>query len=640
MSKIAVLDKNMINMIAAGEVIERPASVLKEMLENSIDAGSEKIVVDIEEGGKKLISITDDGCGISQEDIPTAFEPHATSKIRTVEDLNAINSMGFRGEALASIGSVANVRIVSRTRDSIQANSMEIDCGEKSEVVPASGDYGTSIEVRDLFYKLPARRKFLRTNSTEMSHITEHFTRIALANCDIDLTLRHNSRQLYHLKARDNELGRISELIGKQISNDLISLETHDKGITVRAFIGKPTIARTNSKYQYIFLNKRYVRDKFILHAVKEAYRGLIEPNKYPVAFLFVEMPYESYDVNVHPTKVEVRFDNPNLVHSQILAALREKLLSLDLDVRGSLQNSNIKSSDIISSSILSREDEQRKQRIKEAMSNFFDQKEKPAGAGNSFPCRGGGEYRGSFNAERKTNLFNFDSSNNSSIYRAQNSSDFNNGNSKSSKIEYCDSDESLRIKRPKVMQIHDSYIVVEDEDGFTIIDQHALHERIIYEKLKKKILENKKHLESQKLLIPETIEVSHAQKDIIEKHIEIFKELGVEIEPFGPKTYAIHAFPVLLKKAEPGEFIIDLIDTLSDSTLAPDTETIIHRVLDMASCKAAIKAGQKLSISEMLQLLEDKDKTDKSSRCPHGRPTTIKFSIRELEKQFKRTGF
>jgi DNA mismatch repair protein MutL len=322
MGQIKVLDQNMINMIAAGEVIERPASVVKELVENSIDVGATRIAVSVEDGGKKLISVTDNGGGMNAEDLASAFEPHSTSKIKTTADLHGISTLGFRGEALASIASIAQVRAVSRMKDSTGANCIEIDCGSKGDVGPCSGDFGTTIQIRDIFYKLPARRKFLRTANTEMGHITEQFSRIALANENLDLMLIRNGKELFRLSAKDDLCRRIAELFpipSSDISENLIEAESGEKGLHIHTLMGKPLISRTNNRFQYVFLNGRFIRDKFISHAIKEAYRGLLEPGRFPVVFLFIKMPFEDYDVNVHPTKIEVRFYNANLVHSQIL---------------------------------------------------------------------------------------------------------------------------------------------------------------------------------------------------------------------------------------------------------------------------------------------------------------------------------
>ena len=279
MGQIVVLDQNMVNMIAAGEVIERPASLVKELLENSIDAGATKIAVNIEDGGRKLISVTDDGCGMDAEDLANAFEPHATSKIRSSLDLRNISTLGFRGEALASIASVAQVRAVSRTRDSLTGNCIEIDCGNTSGPGPCSADCGTTIQVRDLFYKLPARRKFLKTANTEMTHIAEHFARIGLAQSAMDMTLIHNGREVHRLLRSDGLRQRVSQLFSAQIADDLIETESSEKGLHIFALMGPPSIARTNKNFQYVYVNGRFIRDKFVSHAIKEAYRGTLEPD-------------------------------------------------------------------------------------------------------------------------------------------------------------------------------------------------------------------------------------------------------------------------------------------------------------------------------------------------------------------------
>ena len=602
MGKIRILDDNMINMIAAGEVVERPASVVKELLENSIDAGATKIVVQIEDGGRRLISISDNGCGIDADDLATAFAPHATSKIRTDADLATISTMGFRGEALASIASVSAVTITSRTADSIEANRMTIDCGDRQPVAPCSADKGTTIEVRNIFYKLPARRKFLRTANTEMSHITEYFTRIALAHCDLDMTLIHNGRQLYRLVGDQSVTERIAQLFSKDIAASLIRTRGDEKGVTVTAYLGHPSRARGNNKYQYIFLNKRHIRDKFIGHAMKEAYRGLIEPNKYPIVFLFIELPANAFDVNVHPTKIEVRFENPNLIHSQVLAVLREKLLATDLDVSAQLPASNVSMADMFPSSAA---DTARQERISEAMSDFFSTHKQSSADQQRFRFSTGAQ------ASHRQEPVQYPAAG----YAA---------------------DAHVPAPPKSFLQIHSSYIVTQTGEGFVIIDQHALHERIIYEQLCRKLADGE--LTSQRLLIPETFELNDAQLDAVKSNTELIEKIGIELEPFGPRTMAIQSFPAILDKVGPLEFMQDLLDMLTDKTLGLDAERLLHEILDMAACKAAIKAGQSLTDQEMQQLLADKDTVERASRCPHGRPTAIKFSLSDLEKQFKRT--
>ena len=614
----------MINMIAAGEVIERPASVIKELLENSIDAGATKITLIVEDGGRKLITVTDNGSGIEAADIELAFKPHATSKIKNADDLFHISTLGFRGEALASIASVSEVTITSRTTDSIQGNTLSIDSGQFGDIKPAACDIGTTIEVRNLFYKLPARRKFMRTANTEMGHISEQFIRTALANCQLDLTLINNGKQVHKLPANQPLRERIASLFNKSITEDLLETKSDEQNLKVHALLGHPASSRATSKFQYTFLNGRFIRDKFITHALKEAYRGQMEPNKYPVAFIFLLLNPEDFDVNVHPTKMEVRFTNSNLIHSQILAVLREKLLSTNLDVSASLpaaaDNLTLHSGDLDPQ-------EQRKQRIRKAMADFF-QNHQPSHSQQSFNFK----PASSPSSSRPQQPFP----------HHQQSTGFKNYTPNLNPAQPQPESEIYQQEpsppQTHYLQIHNSYIVTQTEEGFVVVDQHALHERIIYEDLRRKL--NEGRLTSQRLLIPETIDIDSAQQEAINENSDLLDKLGIEIEPFGPNTIAVQAFPTMLSKVSIVEFMTDLIDKLSDKAFTPDAEKLVHEILDMASCKAAIKAGNPLTQQEMAELMAKKETIDRSSRCPHGRPSVIHFSIAELEKQFKRTGF
>jgi DNA mismatch repair protein MutL len=579
-------------MIAAGEVIERPASVVKELVENSIDSGATRIDIAVEDGGRKLISVADDGCGMGAGDLDKAFEPHSTSKIRTSKDLRAITTLGFRGEALSSIASVAAIKAISRTRDSLQGSSVEIDCGAKGQVKPYSCDYGTRIEVRDLFYKLPARRKFLRTVNTEMSHISEQFGRIALVNNDTYLTLSHNGNELYNLAGGQSFRERIAGLFSQEIAQGLMETQSEEKGLNIHAFLGRPEISRTNNKLQYVFIS----------HAMREAYRTFLEPDRFGVVFLFIRMPYEDYDVNVHPTKIEVRFYNANLVHSQVLAVLREKLLASDLDVKGKIP---IRQTGAAPSPQTKEEYEQRSN-IRRAMDEFF-KKHRPV--------------------ETQSRLALKDIDTSSSLKERA---------LPSGAVYEPLRQRQLQQPQPNFLQIHDSYIVVQTAEGFEILDQHALHERILYNQIKQRI--TSKNLERQKLLLPESLEASSAQQQALEENGEILEKLGLEVVPFGPKTVAVQSFPGLLAKANPAEFVRDLLDLLADKGKQFDTEALLDEVVNMAACKGAIKAGQSLTTAEIEQLLADRHRSEFASRCAHGRPTVLKFSLSDLEKQFKRT--
>lgn len=599
MGRINVLDRNMVNMIAAGEVIERPASVVKELMENSIDAGATRISVVIEEGGRKLISVIDNGCGMDAGDLKKAFESHATSKISSDSDLHNIATLGFRGEALASVASVTQVKAVSKIPQCDSANSIEIDCGEAGPVTPCSGDYGTTIQIRDLFYKLPARRKFLRTANTEMSHIREQFTRMALANSNLDLTLTHNAREVHRLTSGQGLLQRISELFSTEIAGGLIETRNNEKGLNIFGLLGTSEIARSNNKFQYVFLNGRFIRDKFISHAIREAYRGLLGPERFPVVFLFLEIPFEDVDVNVHPTKIEVRFYNSNLVHSQILGCLREKLLGTNLDISGKLPDPGPVHG------TQSKTDSIHREKVADAMAEFF-KRHRPVHSQMNF-----GSGRGSGFAGSKVSA---------------------GGTTEAIAPRHAELDQPRR----NFMQIHDSFIVAQSAEGFVIIDQHALHERVMYENLRQRV--GSSNLESQRLLIPESFELTDTQAEAARVNTDILVKLGIELAPFGPSTMAIQSFPVLLGKAVIVDFVLELLDLLSDKGPQLNAEALLDEVLNMAACKAAIKAGQKLSDSEIEALLAAGQNADQSSRCPHGRPTTIRFTMEELAKQFKRT--
>ncbi|MEN6383724.1 MAG: DNA mismatch repair endonuclease MutL [Phycisphaerales bacterium] len=596
MGQIKVLDQNTINMIAAGEVIERPASVVKELVENSIDAGACEIAVYVEDGGKALIRVIDNGCGMDAQDLSVAFEAHATSKLKNSADLLNISTMGFRGEALASIASVAQLTVTSKTADSIEGNKIEIDCGVKGKLQPCSANKGTILEVRNLFYKLPARRKFLKTANTEISHIVEQFIRITLANKNITFSLYHNDKQLYKLNADLSIKEKIAKLFSADLADCLLHIDSVEKKLQVSAYVCKPENGRANTKFQYFFLNGRCIRDKFLSAAVRDAYRGLIEPDKFPVVFIFFTMPSDEFDVNVHPTKIEVRFDNANLIYSQVLGLIREKMLAMDLDVKASLPSAP----DVF------KDTNPRTPEITNAIAGFFNNtKSSPSQAKFNFS-----EFarQSDFSAAQQRENFY---------------SDF----------------PTQSIPQPEYFQIHDSYIIVPTEEGFLIIDQHALHERIIYEDLCRRLAgDTAAKLQSQKLLIPETFEISASKQETLNHASDLLEKLGITIEPFGPGLWAIQSFPTLLSKIKPVEFITDMLDILDAADGKIDTERLLHKILDMAACKAAVKAGQKLNQVEMSQLLADKEAIERASRCPHGRPTAIKFSLAELEKQFKRT--
>ncbi len=653
---IALLPDALVNKIAAGEVVERPASVVKELLENSLDAGATRLRIDIEDGGRTLIRIVDNGCGIPPEEFPLAFAQHATSKIHSADDLFAIATMGFRGEALASIASVSHATLVSRTVNSEQAYRVEFRDGRLSQPAPAAAPVGTTLEIRDLFYSVPARRKFLRSDSTEFSHIHEMVLRIALPNPGIAITLTHNGRSVLDLPITGDGQSRVSAALGRELHSQLMPVDFNERGVRVAGYIGQPSLARATAKYQYIFLNGRYIRDRSLLHALKEAYRGLIEPIAQPVAFLMIQLDPAMFDVNVHPQKTEVRFREPNAVYAAVLASAREKLLGSDLTPAvktanrfdaptpapgGSTVNyfgSGKSAAEL--SGVTGKQDISETRRL---MADFF--KQAPAQENLSFssaapqpspiedPSRitvdpgenSTGDQCGTQSAELSSHHVM------PPTQPATTTESSANAASPETSAPAAYAPQNI----PRFIQFHNTYLIVEQPDGMLIIDQHALHERILYEELYARCTRG--ILEGQRLLLPEIMPISPRHQAALEQVQHLLTNLGIEITPAGEHDIAVHTFPSLLRKVNPREFLTELLDKLLElgSKLTP--EDLLHEVLDMASCKAAVKAGYPLSHDEIAALLARKEQVDRSSNCPHGRPTTLRLTIGDLEHQFKR---
>ena len=580
---IQQLPPSLVNRIAAGEVIERPASVVKELVENALDAGARNITVEIEDGGRELIRVIDDGGGIDPADLPLAFAPHATSKLRTDEDLLSIATMGFRGEALASIGAVSQARILSRTPGSDTAWEVFDRGGVVGGVQAAAGNVGTTVEIRNLFHNTPARRKFLKGASTESGHIAEALLRLALPFPQVAFRLLSGNRTTLDLPATSAE-ERLLAAWPEEFREQRLPLDVADAEVRLGGIVGLPELAHPTARYQYFYLNGRHIRDRFVQHAVREAYRGLMEPGRNPAAVLLLHMPAQDVDVNVHPTKAEVRFRDSNRIHGLVLASLREKLLGSDLMPRAQAYSAQMQPGE--------------RQDMRQRLAEFFRQAQgsQPTTAVTPPPVS----------------------------------------------MPPADSEPALLPATPSprgtAMQLHNSYLVTETDDGLMIIDQHALHERIMYEELLARV--SRGPLESQRLLIPETVRVTPRQADLLEQIQPLLLRLGIEVAAFGPGTVAVHAFPTFLEKLEPGRFVAELLERGEQEQNDLHEEELLHELLDMMACKAAIKAGDPLTPAEIEALLQRRELIDRSSNCPHGRPTTLRLSLRDLEKQFKRTGF
>jgi len=654
MNQIAVLPPHLANKIAAGEVIERPASVVKELVENAVDAGATRVTVEIEDGGKKMIRIIDNGYGIAPEQLILAVTPHATSKIKNDDDLFSIGTFGFRGEALASISSVSQLSILSRTTDSNEGALLAVRGAEIDEVVPHAAPIGTTISIGNLFFNTPARRKFLKKSNTEMGHISEQFTRLAMANTDVHFILTHNGRILHDLPAGEKQRDRIGKLFTEELGDSLISIHRDDAGIKISGFIAPPQTSRANTQWQYILLNSRFIRDRFIAHAIKEGYRGMMEINRSPIVFLQINVPPDTVDVNVHPAKSEVRFSDSNVIHSHVLSTIREVLLSSDLRVEAQLKNETIfASGEKIDIAKIGQQIDH-KERTREAVTDFFTTKGATQSTNSdnqslnkSIHKRADQNYSLTASSQKQSHFIANETENPKRLNVSPTNDEKQNhdiiqtgeasGDHKAvTDIETVPPLQSLEMPSVSFMQIHDSFIVAQADDGIVIIDQHALHERIMFQLLIKKTEQGP--LESQRSLIPETIDVTENEIALIEESEDIFKQLGIELSSFGPRTMAIQSFPILLDKLASAPFVRDLIDKLKMQAGKASKEEIIHTVIDMMSCKAAIKAGDKLTHDEIKSLLAQKNQFDRTSNCPHGRPTTIHLTMAQLEKQFKRT--
>ncbi|HHT9126041.1 MAG TPA: DNA mismatch repair endonuclease MutL [Candidatus Brocadiia bacterium] len=580
MPKIKILPPSVTNKIAAGEVIERPASVVKELIENAIDANAARIDVYLEEGGKKLIKVIDDGTGMCPEDLALAFLSHATSKIEKAEDLFDVVTMGFRGEALPSIGAVSQSRIISRPYDTTSGAEIEIEGGVLGKLKECGASSGTQVEVRNLFFNTPVRRKFLKTTPTEMAHISDILTRLSLAFPTIHFTLTHDNRKVFNLPPASDIKERIHTFFGKEIGEYLIPIKCREPNMEVSGYILPQTYDRPNTKMQFTFVNGRYIRSNVVYRAITEAYHGLLTNRRCPIVFMFLQIDPHEVDVNVHPTKIEVRFKNANQVHGVVLSALRGALGK----GKTTTPIKKVLSDEVIVSS-------EGKGIKKYSLTNTSPLSSRPFSALQSTNTE--------LVAPAKQTLWH------------------------------------LGFSHETVLQLHASYIIEETPEGLNIIDQHALHEIILYHEIKQRITQSK--LVSQQLLIPELIELSPKDFFTMLNLKDGLERLGMAVEEFGQNTVIIRTLPQILKNLDCKEFVNNLLNEIGDNEVAGDASVVFEKLIKIMACKGAVKAGQKLAVEEIESLLQRRKDFSITSNCPHGRPTTISFSIRELESLFKR---
>jgi DNA mismatch repair protein MutL len=639
----------LVNQIAAGEVIERPASVVKELVENSIDAGSTRIGIDLERGGIELIRIADDGCGIPPEELPLALAPHATSKIREADDLDRIATKGFRGEALASIASIARMSILSRPHDADEAFIIEASGDEQGEPRPASRPPGTTIEARNLFFNTPARRKFLRTPQTEQTRCMEWIRNLAMAHPRVAFTVTSDGRKVLDLAPDQSPRTRVLEIIGRELDSQLIEvgIDQFDdaRGIALWGLVGLPTIARATARAQHVFLSGRAIKDKTIQHALREAYRGLIEPGRHPTAVLMIEMSPEGVDVNVHPAKLEVRFRDQSMVHQAVLHAVRDALRAHDLTPSAAERSPGLGGAGSVGGETA-----------------ILAPHERGGGGGHTAPSiepkrfaevftRGvpvstGGQL--SYDAIRAA-MEEPQGEHPPTVSESDRPS-HHTGSPTFTAPRPASEPVSIR-KASKVLQIHRSYLVTEDESGIVLIDQHALHERVMFEKLLARVTSPEGEpiaLETQRLLTPAVVPAAPAAVELLEALKPLLDRLGIDADPLGPASVAVHSFPSLLfsRNVDPVAFMGDLLERVEREGLPgmgkgepgiADSEAALHEVLDMMACKAAVKAGDALSEDELNELIALRERVERSGSCPHGRATTVRLTIEELEKLFDR---
>lgn len=656
MKRINLLDEHTSNKIAAGEVVERPSSVVKELVENSIDAGSKNITIEIEEGGIALIRVIDDGVGVHNLDIEKAFLPHATSKIKTVEDIYSINTLGFRGEALPSIASVSKLTFRSKPADCDFGKEIILEAGEKISLTDIGMNNGSVMEVKDLFFNVPARRKFLKSISREGSLINDIILRIALSNPDISFKLFNNGKKTLHTYG-DGKLNNVIRTIyGKNISEHVLPFEYEDETLKVHGYIGKEIIARGSRNNESIFVNNRYIKNKTIVAAVENAFKSFSTVNKFPFFVLFIDLSPESIDVNIHPTKAEIKFKDERVIYKRVFDAVHNSLkedifnsfavedkfvneeiveeIKLDLDKVSKISNID---EPLISNKI--------EPSIKDVYNNVtIHDVAKEEDLYNKLKELNKNKYINSFN--NNSEILNNEAVNentNNSDYYTNSQADLkqsNNFNSSTDSIEINKEITEKEVNKAKfpdlriIGQFRKTYILAEYLDTLYIIDQHVAHEKILYEKYLKDIESN--DIIVQQLLIPCIIDLSLDDYECYKENIDIFTNSGFVIEEFGGNTIALKEVPYFLGKLDSKNFLLSIIDNLKNLGSGKTVEVKLNKIATMA-CKAAVKANDYLTQIEMEKLISDLRYLENPFNCPHGRPIIIKLTEYELEKKFRR---
>ena len=731
MSKIQVLDQITIDQIAAGEVIERPASVVKELVENAIDAGSSSVTVEIQEGGIALIRIADNGCGIAREDVPNAFLRHSTSKIRSIQDLSHVGSLGFRGEALSSIAAVSQVELRTKTADDLFGTHYLIEGGTEKKIEEIGATDGTTFLIRQLFYNIPARRKFLKTPMTEASHVNDVLMRLALSHPEIALRFVNNGQEKLRTSGNGKTKDVIYQLYGRDVAANLLEIHYEKNGIRLDGFLGKPIISRGNRTYENYFINGRYIRSGMVSKAIEDGYKDFMMQHKFPFVVLYLSLPPEETDVNVHPTKMEVRFHNQQAVYGTLMEGVHKTLSEPELIPDVHLEERNVgKKSDnstqhnVIQQqtpeitqnnvnkpvetvdNIAKKDEDYFIQKMRERVLSHYQQKpftpvqDQERGAEESSEesrrtrmqpsmqpdcVREESSYRtdtveknlsdsGCRNtSENLPKNFSEDTPSQISSQSASESLDSqaapkprweevltqSQGRQRqgvvsteteevtSSENEVKANNEQLnlfeeRFLDPKeepdyqiIGQVFDTYWIVQFKESMYIIDQHAAHERVLYERTLAE-MKNREYT-SQMISPPIVLSLTMQEEEILNRHMDRFERIGFEIEPFGGNEYAVRAVPDNLFSIAKKELLLEMLDDMADGLNSSMTPDLIDEKIASMSCKAAVKGNQRLSAAEVQTLIKELLTLENPYHCPHGRPTIVSMSKRELEKKFKR---
>ena len=651
MGNITLLDQATIDKIAAGEVVERPSSVVKELVENAIDAGSTAVTVEIKDGGISFIRISDNGCGIDQSDIKTAFLRHSTSKIRSVEDLLTISSLGFRGEALSSISAVSMVELLTKTKDSICGIRYVIEGGQEKSMEEAASPDGTTFFVRNLFYNTPARKKFLKSSMTEAGYIHELMIRLALSHPEISFKFINNGQTKLHSSGNHSLKDVIYQVYGRDISNNLVEIDAQENDVRITGYIGKPSVFRGNRNFETYFVNGRYIKSNIIAKGIEDAYKGYLMQHQYPFCVLQFEMDGSDLDVNVHPTKMELRFSNQQALYDFVFRTVREGLdrkeyipqVTVDEPKKPAVtpvqklvekpvtpQERNLdyflaQMRERVKADYASREKKENKSPYQK---KFEEKPIKPVAekaVENPVKTQVVQEQRAAYGTKKNVEV--------KPVVQPKKPVEV----SEPQQMELFDKNLLAKesIKEHKIIgQLFDTYWLVEFDEKLFIIDQHAAHEKVLYERTLKG-LKNKEHT-SQMLNPPLVISLSMQEEALLKKYMQQFTDLGYEIEHFGGMEYQICAVPGNLYNINKKELFIEILDNLSELSGRNNPDLILEKIASM-SCKAAVKGNMKLSRMEMESLIKELLTLDNPYQCPHGRPTIISMSKYEIEKKFKR---